>query len=121
MPNRDDKGRFVKGHSIRSPGRPPVKAEEKYLDVLKEELTIDRWAAIVRRAIVDAVQGDGRAREWLGNYAMGRAPHIVNLNASDAALLSQVLELLPDNTTASELFEAMIAELAEVELDETDE
>lgn len=109
---RDEKGRFIKGHGVKSPGRPPAEKEAHYLDILKSELTPDRWGAIIRRAIVDAVQGDGRAREWLGNYAMGRAPHIINLSAHDAALLSDLLNLLPDETPASELFEAMIAELS---------
>jgi hypothetical protein len=111
MPERDAKGRFVKGHSG-GPGRPPRRIERDYLDALKAEVTLDRWLMVVRRALADAIQGDSRAREWLSNYLVGRPPHIIELNAADAALLSDVLAALPENVSAATVFEAMLIELS---------
>jgi len=117
--NRDpETGRFIKGHSVKSPGRPPRRVEREYLDTLKAELSMSKWVQIVRRAISDATKGDRHAREWLANYAVGRAPHIIELSAVDAALLSDVLEALPEDVSASSVFEAMLQELALVEGDD---
>lgn len=116
---RDEKGRFVKGS--RGGGRAKRKTEQEYLTALKEELSMDRWLTIVRRAITDATQGDRHARDWLANYMIGRPPHIVELNAADAQLLKQVLEHMPSGQTAGDLFNAMLIELAEVETDDEQE
>ena len=33
---------------------------------------MERWEAIVQRALTDAEQGDPRAREWVGSYVLGK-------------------------------------------------
>ncbi len=80
-------GNFKKGHKLAKKGdvprrrrvrRYPIvdkKHAEQYNAILAEELTPDRWRNIVAMAIQEAETGgpDGhRARQWLGNYVMGR-------------------------------------------------
>ncbi len=68
-------GQFVKGHTIKSPGRPP-KPKVDYLPILRECVTEEEHRAIVRRAIIDARNGSYRAREWLYKHLMPRFPSL---------------------------------------------
>ncbi len=67
--DRDPKGRFVVGNSG-GPGRPKRQAEEEYLAVLSERITVDVWARIVEKAAADALSGDSKARDWLSRYLL---------------------------------------------------
>ena len=53
------------------PGRPRRAVEEDYLLALTEEVPLDRWRNIVRRAVQDAEKGDRWAREWISRYVLG--------------------------------------------------
>lgn len=68
-------GQFVKGHTVKSPGRPP-KSKVDYLPILRECVTEEEHRAIIRRAIIDARNGSYRAREWLYKHLMPRFPSL---------------------------------------------
>jgi len=78
MAKRDANGRYAKGQSGNPGGRP--RRVPGYLDVLHTSLTIEKWQAVVDRAIADAMNGNRFAREWLGNYVLGKPEQIVNLS-----------------------------------------
>jgi hypothetical protein len=68
---RDTSGRFAPGNPG-GPGRPRRETERDYLKALTEAVPLDLWRAIVEQTAIAAGRGDYRAREWLGNYLMGR-------------------------------------------------
>lgn len=70
---RDNAGRFAQGNPG-GPGRPRRVVELDYLAALGDALTLEDWAAIVRRAVADAKNGSGAAREWVSKYALGSNP-----------------------------------------------
>lgn len=70
---RDENGRFTAGNPG-GPGRPRRATERQYLVALADALTLDHWREIVRRAVQDATDGDAKAREWLGRFALGAQP-----------------------------------------------
>lgn len=65
---RDSEGRFKKGNPG-GPGRPPrqveVAKELGYLGATLDAVSEDDWVAIVEKAVEQAIEGDGRARDWL--------------------------------------------------------
>lgn len=69
---RDERGRFAAGNPG-GPGRPRRAVELEYLAALGDELTLDSWREIVRRAVEDAKAGEPKAREWVTKYALGGA------------------------------------------------
>jgi hypothetical protein len=69
---RHKNGQFSEGNSG-GPGRPPRRVEAEYLKVTMRTCSLEDWAAIVKRAVLDAKKGDGRARDWLGKYLLGNA------------------------------------------------
>jgi hypothetical protein len=70
MAERDDQGRFTKGHSG-GPGRPPRSKEEKYLKATFAAVTLSDWRAIVKKAVEQAKRGNPSARKWLSDYLLG--------------------------------------------------
>lgn len=116
MPERDERGRFVKGNRA-SPGRPKRNTETRYLEIMMAEVTPEYWAGITRRAIADALKGLPEARRWLSDYVIGKPPTTLNINAADANLLGDVLKALEQRgVSASELFNDLLAGLAEMEV-----
>lgn len=63
-------GQFQPGNPG-GPGRPRRAVEADYLRAFSEALSLEEWKEIVARAVYDAVNGDGKAREWLTRYALG--------------------------------------------------
>lgn len=70
--DRDSSGKFVTGN--RGGGRPCRAVERDYMTALSDELPLDAWREIVRRAVADAKAGDAKAREWIARYALGAVP-----------------------------------------------
>jgi hypothetical protein len=64
---------FVKGNPG-GPGRPKREVERRYLKALIGAVPIREWKEIVRRAVEDAKQGDGVARNWLSKHLCGDDP-----------------------------------------------
>lgn len=102
LPERDAKGRFLKGGYRGGPGRPPRKTEMSYLALMTVEVTPDDWAAICRRAVTDAKRGRPHARAFLARYLLGTAvapasdaPAVPLVTAADAlALLGRAAGLV---------------------------
>jgi hypothetical protein len=61
------------GHSG-GPGRPRRPVEKEYLSALNRLVTLGDWEEIVKRAIVDAKNGDPAARAWLSRHLIGNRP-----------------------------------------------
>lgn len=109
---RDENGKFLPGGSPVSPGRPKREIEVTYLAVLHETVTLDDWRKICATAVSLAMAGDYRSREWIADYLIGKPPQILEISASDATLLKQVLEGLEKRgIEASTLFSAMLTEM----------
>jgi len=87
MADRDKNGKFIKGHQVSTGnkgGRPPRAREEQYNKIMMTACTFEDWEAIVATAVQQAKQGDQRAREWLCDYLVGKAPQTVALHHSMA-------------------------------------
>ena len=94
MANRDSKGRFVKGNRAaknNKGGRPRRETEENYLKLTVAKVTPDDWADIVCRAVKQAIGGDSRARQWLGDILIGK---YVQADISGGYTESAFMELL---------------------------
>lgn len=89
MAERDNHGRFVKGHAG-GPGRPRRNVEADFLLALREGVTMTHWRAVVHRAVLDAVNGDGKAREWLSRYLLP-APEVIKPPSETEKLFGQLL------------------------------
>ena len=110
---RDSKGHFKKGHAPVSPGRPKAAVEIEYMGILKQGVTPDDFKKIVATAVSLAMAGDWKAREWVGNYLIGRPNFTLELKAPDAVLLNQLLKQFESNgVSASAVFEEMLNEMA---------
>ena len=117
---RDAKGHFKKGHAPVSPGRPKAAVEIEYMAILKQGCTPDDWRKIVATAVSLAMAGDSKAREWIGNYLIGRPNFTIELNTPDAALLNQLLKQFESNgVAASAVFEAMLLEMQAADVEAT--
>jgi hypothetical protein len=66
---RDDRGRFAPGNAG-GPGRPRRRTEADYLVTLSDGVSPDAWSQIVERAVIDAIAGDAKARDWLSRYLL---------------------------------------------------
>jgi hypothetical protein len=116
MADRDKKGRFEPGHSVKSPGRPPGSVRGEYVERIKARLTDEKWDKIVDKAISDAIKGHTYARQWLSDYVIGRPPQTLNIRASEAVLLGEVLERMQNRgIPPSDVFNAMLAQLIDEE------
>jgi hypothetical protein len=62
--------------------------ELDYLAALSDAVTLDRWRAIVERAVDDAAKGDDKARAWLSRYLIGDEARLSELARLDALGLS---------------------------------
>lgn len=71
MQDRDKNGRFARGNGG-GPGRPKKVREEQYLDILLSVVTPKEWETVCAVALQRAKAGDGKAREWLANYIVGK-------------------------------------------------
>ena len=61
MPERDAKGRFIKGNSGNPNGRARRSTEDRYLAALSSSVTLKDWREIVDAAVGRAKRGDARA------------------------------------------------------------
>lgn len=69
-PIRDARGRYLPGHAMPGPGRPPLAREEQYAEVTIANCTLDEWGEIVGKAVEQAKAGDSRARDFLARYLL---------------------------------------------------
>jgi hypothetical protein len=59
------------GAGAEKPRRP---IEREYLRALNEAVSLEDWQEVVRAAVTQAKEGDGKAREWLARYLVGSDP-----------------------------------------------
>ncbi len=85
--DRGPGGRFLKGHGVRSPGRPRRETEAEYIGLIIAECTPAKWRKIIERAIEDATNGDHKARTWLSNYICGRPAERLEIDMGDTETL----------------------------------
>lgn len=124
MAERDDKGRFVKGEYKGGPGRKPRPTEAAYLDKMYAVGDLKAWGDATKKMIDLAIGGDVQAYRVLAPYFAGLPVQKLQISSQDAALLSQVLDLMKERgIAASDVFAAMIAQLASApaELDEAED
>ena len=93
---RDENGRFVKGHKG-GPGRPPKKREEKYLEIAMTAVTFEDWKRIIRRAADQALEGDAQARKFLADYLLGPPGQRLEVSGPGGVPLDLVRIYVPDN------------------------
>ena len=96
MVERDENGRFVKGHNG-GPGRPKKEREEKYLDITMTACTFDDWKAIIKKAVDQAKRGDATARKWLGDYLVGAPTQRHELSGKDGGAIKLYSIVSPDD------------------------
>ena len=84
-PNRDDRGRLLRGHSLAGPGRPPAATERSYLAGVRDAVTMADWRRIVEVAVRQAMEGDPVARLWITNTLLGRNPPALSRLADEPA------------------------------------
>ena len=88
---RNDKGQFTKGNSG-GPGRPPRNSEEAYLIKLNSTVTLDDWQAIVEKAKTQALDGDGKARDWLTKFLIP-TPEITQKQLAESESKEEAMDL----------------------------
>ena len=105
MPDRDEQGHFLKGHSLKSPGRKRRSTEERYLRSLTDAVSMDDWQAIIQKAIEQATGGDKDARTFLANYLIGKPTEYVaadvTSNGEGLRVLIQYADDHPNDTEAA--------------------
>src|SRR5215469_6682563 len=90
--DRNANGRFAAGwHG--GAGRPRRTVEARYLTALREAVPLETWAKVCETAVAQAVSGDAKAREWLGNYLVGRPIEAVAVEEPQGPRLSLCLLL----------------------------
>jgi hypothetical protein len=88
---RDSNGRFVTGNAG-GPGRKPREIEIEYLNTMESIVSGEAWTAICNRAVLDATNGDAKARTWLSAYLLGQP--ISRVEAQEENGLSKILRQL---------------------------
>lgn len=117
MSNHDENGKFAPGNKA-SPGRPRKVVESAYLAELLGVVTVAEWRKVAQKALADAKKGHPEARRWISEYIIGKPPQILELRAAEAALLRDVLNRFEARgVPASDVFNAMLALMAEEEID----
>jgi GNAT superfamily N-acetyltransferase len=82
----DERGRFAVGNPG-GPGRPRRPIEREYLRALNEAVSLEDWQGVVRAAVAQAKEGDGKAREWLARYLIGDdPPSLIDLYVDDVVV-----------------------------------
>jgi hypothetical protein len=79
---RDEKGRFIKGHTGNPNGRMPKTREIKYYELTISAVSEADWVEIVKAAVKQAIRGDNQARKWLSDYLIGMPQQKVDLTTN---------------------------------------
>lgn len=88
---RDDKGRFVKGHTGNPNGRMPKEREIKFYDLTLSAVSENDWTDIVLAAVKLAKRGDAQARKWLSDYLLGLPSQSLELSGKNSGPIELVV------------------------------
>ncbi len=96
---RDERGRFVKGHSISvgnkgGPGRPPRKREEKYLERFRKAVTLQEFQEAAQALVRVAKSGDVPAIRLLFSYALGNPKQLIEADITQRSLGADLLMVI---------------------------
>lgn len=86
---RNAKGHYVKGTACPNPKGAARAHTKEYYDALMKTVTIAKWRKIVRMAVLQAQEGDWRARKWIAEYLIGKPPtrmEVVLADPEDAGM-----------------------------------
>ncbi len=75
-------------------GRKPRAVESLYSEIFKEACTPAQWLKICKRATADALKGDRYARQWLGEYLIGKPQTPLDISPADAVLIANAINAL---------------------------
>jgi hypothetical protein len=93
MDKRTSDGKFAQANAG-GPGRPKRSTEVAYIAVLHETVPLDRWRAVCESALDAAIQGDEKARPWLGKYLLPKDADVTGVQ------VAMSLFDLPENVQA---------------------
>jgi shikimate kinase len=89
MANRDKHGRFLPGHKLAGPGRPPIPKETAYTEAVKLAAEPEHVAQVIEMLYKAALHGDVRAAGVFLGYTVGKPLEIgleERLSALETAL-----------------------------------
>ena len=76
--------------------RKPRAVEQRYAELFRDACTIDDWRKIVKKAVTQAKAGDKYARQWLGEYLIGKPAPALDISTTDAALIAAAIAALTE-------------------------
>jgi hypothetical protein len=101
MVGRDENGRWKKGVSGNKGGRQKKQDAERYYEILRTQVTPERWTVIVDKAIFQAERGDANARNWITNYIIGAPETNINLKGKGGFDIHVIYENKPKPKTTN--------------------
>jgi hypothetical protein len=100
-----DKRKRVTAGNPGGAGRPRRLIEREYLRALNEAVSLEDWQGVVRAAVAQAKEGDGKARDWLARYLIGDdPPRLIDLFVDDMVVAGGI---------GTELLKALIGHVRE--------
>ena len=58
-----------------------ARSQATYIKAMSENVSLEDWALIIKKAIADAIDGDHRARQWIASYLVGTPIQRVAIDA----------------------------------------
>ena len=102
MAERDETGRFVKGHPG-GPGRPKKEREERFYEITLSAVTFGDWKEIINKAVSQAKRGDSQARKFLADYLIGPPVQKSEITGAESGALEIIVRYAEnDRTNTSE-------------------
>lgn len=89
LPARDERGRYLPGETGNARGRLPYKKEREYLVSMQQNVPLEDWVAITRKAVAQAKEGNRYAREWLARYLV---PEPAKTHGQDGAIVIRYID-----------------------------
>lgn len=121
MAERNEKGQFVKGEYKGGPGRPKKATEAEYLEAIGRGVPLDLFETASAKMGKLAAAGDVQAYNAIKAHLAGLPVQKLQLTTNEVSLLSELLDLMKSKgVKASEVFESMIALLAESDVTEVE-
>lgn len=89
------------------------RTESDYMGALLDEITMEDWRDVVKGALQEAKAGDAQARNWLGQYLMGRpeakAPTALTVVVNQLNGVDPVVDKLAKRTIDTHQFPSLHA------------